>query len=51
VARASRQRLRSLEVDAARGVGDEVEPADVRQDALVAMPSCPAAKLQKPHAL
>ena len=35
--RAARQRLCSLEFDAARLIGDEIEPAEVREDILVAV--------------
>src|SRR5215467_1861866 len=38
MARAASQRLRALQTDAARSIGFEVEPADGRQDFLVAVP-------------
>src|SRR5215470_19026903 len=38
MARAASQRLRALQTDAARSIGFEVEPANGRQDFLVAVP-------------
>src|SRR4051812_9468115 len=37
MARAARERLCPLQVDASRCVGDEIEPANIRQDVLVSM--------------
>src|SRR6186713_1092462 len=37
MARTARERLCPLQADASRCVGDEIEPADIRQDVLVAM--------------